>query len=53
MTVETKEILRRRKIKRAIRTAIVGAIVALVCRALPAEYQTPCETVVHLCTGGL
>ena len=43
--------IRRRKIKRAIRTAIIGAILALVCRALPPEYQGPCETVIKVCTG--
>lgn len=44
---------RRRKMKRAAKTALIGALLALLCRALPAEYQAPCETIVKLCTGGL
>jgi hypothetical protein len=51
MTVETKEMIRKRQIKRAIRTAILGALVAIVCRALPPEYQGPCETVIKICSG--
>ena len=32
--------------------AIVGVVLALVCQALPADYQKPCQTIAHLCTGG-
>lgn len=49
---ETKEIIRRRKIKRAIITAIVAALLALGCKALPADYRKPCELIVGICTGG-
>lgn len=52
MSIETKEMVRRRKMKRAIKSAIIGAVLALACKALPVEYQGPCETVIHLCTGG-
>ncbi len=52
MTVETKEMARRRKMKHAAATAIFGAILALVCRALPPEYQGPCETIIKICSGG-
>ena len=52
MTVETKEMIRKRQMKKAVRAAIIGAILALVCRALPSEYQGPCETVLKICTGG-
>lgn len=47
-----KALERKRKVKKVVYTAIVGAILALVCRALPVEYQTPCETVIRICTGG-
>lgn len=53
MTVETKAMLRKRQMKRAVKAAIIGAILALVCRALPLEYQGPCETVLKICTGSL
>ena len=53
MTVKTKEAIRRRKIKRAVKTAVVGAALALICRVLPVEYQTPCEAVIKLCSGSL
>lgn len=52
MSVETKDQIRRRKMKRAITAAVIGAVLALACKALPAEYQGPCETVLHVCTGG-
>jgi hypothetical protein len=52
-TIETKATLRRQKIKRVVKTAAVGVLLALVCRALPTEYQGPCETVLKICTGGL
>ena len=52
MGVETKEMIRKRKRKQAAYAAIFGAILALACRALPPDYQGPCETVVRLCTGG-
>ncbi len=51
MTVETKEMIRKRKLKRAVRSAAIGVALALICRALPAEYQGPCETVIKICTG--
>ena len=53
MTVETKAMIRKRKLKKVAKAALIGALLALVCRALPLEYQGPCETVVKLCTGGL
>lgn len=53
MTVETKSIVRKRQMKKAAKAAIIGAVLALLCRALPPEYQGPCETVIKLCTGGL
>lgn len=53
MNIETKALARRQKLKKAARAAILGAVLALICRALPPEYQTPCETVIKLCTGGL
>lgn len=52
-TPETKAMIRRRKRKMKIASAVIGAVLALVCRALPPEYQGPCETVLKLCTGGL
>lgn len=52
-TIETKAMARRRKLKKVVKTAVIGAVLALVCRALPPEYQGPCETVLKLCTGGL
>lgn len=52
MTIETKEMIRRRKVKKMIASAVVGAALALACKALPPEYQGPCETVLHICTGG-
>jgi hypothetical protein len=39
--------------KRAVKALLLGAILALACRALPHAYQVPCETLVKLCTGGL
>lgn len=53
MTVETKEMVRKRKLKQAVKAALLGALLALVCRMLPDEYRGPCETVVKLCSGGL
>jgi hypothetical protein len=50
---ETKEMIRKRKLKRAAKAAVLGAVLALICRALPPEYQVACETVISLCTGGL
>jgi hypothetical protein len=47
-----KALERKRKVKKVVYTAIVGAILAFVCRALPVEYQTPCETVIKICTTG-
>jgi hypothetical protein len=49
---ETKKAARWRKVKRAVRVAVVGAALALGCRALPVEYQSPCETIVKICSGG-
>lgn len=53
MTVETKAMIKKRQMKRAARVALIGAVLALVCRMLPPEYHGPCETIVHICTGGL
>lgn len=53
MPVETKAMLRKRQLKKAGKAALIGAALALLCRALPSEYQGPCEIVVKLCTGGL
>jgi hypothetical protein len=47
VTDETKK-----KIKRAIVTAIVAALLALGCKALPEDYRGPCQTVINICTGG-
>lgn len=52
MPVETPDMKRRRKMKHAIRVALIGAILALICHALPADYQGPCTTIVKACTGG-
>ncbi len=52
MTVETKEMARKRKLKAAVKTAVLGALLALVCRALPSDYQGPCETIIKICSGG-
>ena len=52
MPVETKALERRRKLKSAAKAAVVGAVLALFCRALPPEYQGPCETIIKICTGG-
>jgi hypothetical protein len=51
--VETKALERQRKLKRAAKAAVIGAILALACRALPAEYQHPCEVIIKVCTGNL
>lgn len=51
--LETKEMVRKRNAKRALKAALLGALLALLCRALPAEYQGPCETVIKVCTGHL
>lgn len=40
----------KRRLKFAV--AIAGAVLAVVCKALPPDYQGPCETIVHVCTGG-
>lgn len=49
MSEEKKALTRKQK-----RIAIaVGAVLALVCHALPPEYQGPCITVLKICTGGL
>lgn len=48
MTIESKATKR----KRALFAALAGALLALVCHALPIEYQKPCATVIHICTGG-
>ncbi len=53
MPVETKEALRKRQLKKVVKAAVIGAVLALVCRALPTEYQGPCETVIKICSGGL
>jgi hypothetical protein len=52
MKITTPEERRARKRKHAIRAAVLGFVLALICHALPHEYQTPCATVIKLCTGG-
>jgi hypothetical protein len=47
-----KALDKRRKRKRALIVAAFGVLLALACRALPSEYQTPCATVIKLCVGG-
>lgn len=32
--------------------ALAGAVLALVCHYLPANYQAICQTLANLCTGG-
>jgi len=49
--VETPDMVRRRKAKQAAFAAALGALLALLCHALPVEYQSPCRVVVHICTG--
>ena len=44
--------IRRRKRRQAIVAALIGAGLALLCKTLPVDYQKPCETIVHICTGG-
>jgi hypothetical protein len=44
--------VRKRKLKQTVKTALIGMLLALGCRALPPEYQGPCETVIKVCTGG-
>lgn len=53
MPIETPEMIRKRRVKHALRTAILGAVLALICHALPEEYQGPCKTVVKICSGSL
>jgi hypothetical protein len=52
-SVETPEMRRRRKAKAAVKALVIGAVLGLACRALPSEYQGPCETVLKICTGHL
>lgn len=33
--------------------ALVGVALAIICQALPPDFQKPCQTIVQLCTGGL
>lgn len=47
MTNETKK-----KVRRALIAAALGAALALACKALPPDYQGPCEIVINVCTGG-
>jgi hypothetical protein len=51
--VETPAMIKKRKLKRAVKAAVLGALLAFACRALPSEYQGPCETVIRVCTGNL
>ncbi len=51
--VETKAMIRKHQVKQAGKAAIIGAVLALLCRMLPPEYHGPCETVIKICTGGL
>ena len=50
--IETKAMERKRKLKKAAKAALIGAVLALVCRVLPADYRGPCETVIKICSGG-
>lgn len=34
------------------RAVIAGIVIALVCKALPHDYQAVCQAVSTLCTGG-
>lgn len=51
--VETKAMERKRHAKQAAKAALLGALLALLCRALPPQYQGPCETIIKVCTGHL
>lgn len=35
------------------RAVLAGVIVALICKALPHDYQAVCQAVSTLCSGGL
>lgn len=45
MDAETK----KRRLK--IAAALLGVVLAIVCRLLPAAYRGPCETIINICTG--
>jgi hypothetical protein len=45
-SVETRKKWRRRAL-------IAGALLALGCKLLPADYQGPCATIAQVCSGGL
>lgn len=49
MTDEEKK-AREKKMRRI--ALIVGVVLALICKSLPPEYQTPCETLASICRGG-
>jgi hypothetical protein len=51
--IETKAMERKRRMKQMAKVAVLGAVLALLCRALPVEYQGPCEIVIKICTGSL
>lgn len=53
MTVETKAMIKKRQRKHAAAGAVLGALLGLICHALPPEYQTACHTILKICTGGL
>lgn len=35
------------------RAALAGAVLALLCAALPPEYREPCRVLAAICTGGI
>lgn len=35
------------------RALVAGAVLALVCKMLPEDYQGPCATIAQVCSGGL
>ena len=51
--INTKAMTKQQKRKHAAAAALLGAILAIICHALPHEYRVACETVMKICTGGL
>lgn len=51
--IETKAMLTKRQRKHVAIAGVLGAILGLICHALPPEYQVACHTVLKICTGGL
>jgi hypothetical protein len=50
MTDEEKKKIDKRRRRIAL---LVGVVLALICHALPPDYRGPCETIAHICRGGL